>query len=169
MKHVHSTTEAVHLQRMATLIEERELRVVAELGTHIGGSILRFAEALQRIGGGHIHAIDNEEHLLKATRKNFDDNADEIPDVELTLYEGTCPEAIEMLPDGIDFVFIDDLHDGDHVAKEIDMLMPKMNAGGVIAGHDISNPPAIGEAFEQRGGVNYPEGHGLGVIELKDD
>ncbi len=163
---IHSTTEQVHLARMCSIIQDIKAQKIAELGTHIGGSLIAFAVALQTVGGGEVYAIDHRADLLERTRSNFELNKHAFPDVTLHLYEGACPEAIALLPENLDFVFIDDLHDGEHVAKEIDLLLPKMNIGGVIAGHDTKNPPAIGDAFTTRGGTLFPAGYGLGVIYL---
>ena len=51
--------------------------------------------------------------------------------------------AIDLIPKGIDFLYIDGYHAKRQVAKELRMFYPKMNPGGVMAGHDY-----LGEHIE---------------------
>ena len=166
MHHVHSTTELVHLDRMCSLIRERKFTKIAELGTYLGGATIKFAEALESIGGGEIHAVDFDQKLLDEVVSNF--NRNHFPRVVLTLYHGDLPEKIEALPDGLDFVFIDDRHESEHVRREIELLLPKMSPHGMIAGHDIANPqaPGIDAVFLSYGAELFDHGNGLGLIHL---
>jgi hypothetical protein len=40
----------------------------------------------------------------------------------------------------LDFVFLDDCHDGPHVYAELEAWWPKLKPGGVLAGHDFAWP-----------------------------
>ena len=45
--------------------------------------------------------------------------------------------SVEDYEDGtIDFLFIDDDHNYEHVCMELKLWMPKIKKGGIIAGHD---------------------------------
>ncbi|MHA2067111.1 MAG: class I SAM-dependent methyltransferase [Candidatus Thorarchaeota archaeon] len=164
---IYSSTEPVHLEKIYSIIVERGYTLCAELGTHIGGSLMYIASAIQENGGGTAIGIDHSQELLNETRKNFNKFRDTFPDVELITHCEKLPSGINRLPDNLDFVFIDDLHDADHVAQELDMLMPKMKVGSTITGHDISNPAGIGEAFLAYNGKLYKQGFGLGELVVK--
>lgn len=151
---------------MRDTITSRGYTVAAELGTHIGGSIMHIATALQQNGGGVIHAIDNVQEMLDKSAENFATFHDEFPDVELIVHCSQLPDGISLLPNSLEFVFIDDFHNPKHVSLELDLLLPKMALGGTIAGHDTKNPAGIGDAFVSRGGTLFDEGHGLGMIRV---
>jgi hypothetical protein len=46
-------------------------------------------------------------------------------------------EAAKLLPDGLDFVYIDGNHKYDFVKKDIEVYWNKLKKGGVLAGHDF--------------------------------
>jgi hypothetical protein len=46
-------------------------------------------------------------------------------------------EAIDEIPDDIDFLYIDAVHEKEWVEKELEIYYPKMKQGGVIGGHDL--------------------------------
>ena len=48
-------------------------------------------------------------------------------------------EAVEFIPDGLDFVYIDGNHSEEYVSKDIELYWPKLKKGGVIGGHDFYN------------------------------
>lgn len=45
-------------------------------------------------------------------------------------------DAVDMVPDGLDFVYIDGDHRFDFVMKDIELYFPKVKSGGVFGGHD---------------------------------
>ena len=50
-------------------------------------------------------------------------------------------DAAMELPDNIDWVYIDGNHSRESVLKDIKAWYPKVKRGGLIGGHDITNPP----------------------------
>ena len=48
-------------------------------------------------------------------------------------------DAIDFIPDDLDFVYIDGNHDYDFVKQDIELWFPKIKSGGVIGGHDFFN------------------------------
>jgi len=48
-------------------------------------------------------------------------------------------DAIDEIPNDLDFVYIDGAHDYKNVKKDIENYYPKVKVGGVIGGHDIYN------------------------------
>lgn len=89
--------------------------------------------------------------------------------------EFVVADAIEWITqyDGppFDFAFVDDCHNYHHVAKELDLLRPKMRPGGIICGHDVVGPHQLGAVFAARHGflLDLPRLHksgGLGIIQI---
>jgi len=59
--------------------------------------------------------------------------------------------AIDVIPDNLDFVYIDGNHDYDHVKQDIDLYYPKVSIGGILGGHDYHYPTireAIYDSFQ---------------------
>ena len=52
-------------------------------------------------------------------------------------------DAVDDIPDNLDFVYIDANHEYDYVSKDIKLYYPKIKTGGFIGGHDIDNPKVI--------------------------
>jgi hypothetical protein len=50
--------------------------------------------------------------------------------------EMTSLEAAPLVSDSLGFVYIDGLHDYEHVAVDIAAWWPKVRSGGILAGHD---------------------------------
>lgn len=58
-------------------------------------------------------------------------------------------EALENIPDKLDFVYDDGNHQYEFVKQNIESYFPKIKEGGIIGGHDISN----GYSYEHNGVV----------------
>ena len=52
-------------------------------------------------------------------------------------------DAINDVPDDLDFVYIDGNHEYQYVSKDIELYYPKVKKGGFIGGHDINNPEVV--------------------------
>lgn len=48
--------------------------------------------------------------------------------------------AVPLLPDGLRMAFVDGTHDYDGVRTDVDLLIPKLAPGGILALHDARNP-----------------------------
>lgn len=48
-------------------------------------------------------------------------------------------EAVNDIPDDLDFVYIDGNHTYEHVKEDIELYYPKIKEGGVLGGHDFSS------------------------------
>jgi predicted O-methyltransferase YrrM len=66
----------------------------------------------------------------KKMLRNFED--------KIEIIKKTSEDAINDIPDGLDFVYIDGNHDYEYVKKDIKMYYPKIKEGGVIGGHDFN-------------------------------
>ena len=46
-------------------------------------------------------------------------------------------DAVDDIPEKLDFVYIDGNHAYEYVKKDIGLYYPKLKKGGVIGGHDV--------------------------------
>ncbi|MEM4258240.1 MAG: class I SAM-dependent methyltransferase [Candidatus Thermoplasmatota archaeon] len=66
-------------------------------------------------------------------------------------------EAINDVPENLDFVYIDGNHLYDYVLKDLELYYPKVKPGGVLCGHDFNHPDvarAVAE-FSQKKKVSF--------------
>lgn len=49
--------------------------------------------------------------------------------------------AVDLIPDGIDLLFIDGDHEYSAVKRDIELYVPKVRSGGIVSGHDYNNLP----------------------------
>jgi hypothetical protein len=57
-------------------------------------------------------------------------------DPNTIIFRQTSAKAAELVPDGLDLVFIDGDHSYESVKQDIALWEPKVRPGGIIAGHD---------------------------------
>lgn len=50
----------------------------------------------------------------------------------------TSEEAVSLIPNNLDFIYIDGNHDYEFVKKDIELYYPKVKSGGVIGGDDFN-------------------------------
>jgi len=55
---------------------------------------------------------------------------------KVTFIRKLSTEAIDDIPNDIDFLYIDAVHEKEWVEKELELYYPKMKKGGIIGGHD---------------------------------
>lgn len=68
----------------------------------------------------------------------------------VTVLETTSVRAARAFPDrGVDLVFLDGDHGEDGVTADLVAWLPKVRAGGVIAGHDIDTYPTVGRVLDR--------------------
>ena len=59
-----------------------------------------------------------------------------IKDPRVTFIQGNSLNVLDMLPDDLDFIYLDGLHEYNFVICEITKALHKIKPGGIIAGHD---------------------------------
>jgi hypothetical protein len=99
--------------------------VVLETGTNRGVSTIVMAQALKDLGvDAVVQTVDIDEQRVEMARAN-------VADAGLSEFvRFHCEDSLEFLQrtverePHVDFAFLDDHHVGDHVIKEIDILMP---------------------------------------------
>jgi hypothetical protein len=53
-------------------------------------------------------------------------------------------DAVNLIPDNLDFIYIDGDHRAEAVEKDIELYYPKVRIGGLVAGHDYEKRRAPG-------------------------
>jgi hypothetical protein len=125
---------------LAELAQRNGFKHFAEIGVKDGkntGMLLRL------VAGSHVIAVDpwatwSLPYPIQSERK-LDVIAAAFPG-RVTKMKMTGVEAAPSIEDGtLDLVFIDDDHEYETTRANIEAWLPKVRAGGIIAGHDIRN------------------------------
>lgn len=171
-------TEPWTQQVVADLLIAKNARTVLELGTFLGLTTTWLALALEWLGGGTLIGVEIEKDRAAATEEQLSRLT--IPRVHWTIH---CDDSIRVLQNdiktrSIDFAWVDDNHDANHVALELDILCRptlaearKMNYGGLVCMHDVSGELGLdGVCINQHGYVlDFPKlgpAGGLGLIQV---
>lgn len=77
-------------------------------------------------------------NFLKKAKKNLSQFKEKIKFVSKK-----SEDAVDDIPNNLDFVYIDGNHTYRYVKKDIELYYPKIKDGGVIGGHDIHSPNVL--------------------------
>lgn len=117
----------------------------AEIGTFEGENALNM---LSHLSIKHLFLIDsyieyNEyDHTLGKDVSNAFDICQKRLfkfNEKITFIKKKSSDAIDNIPDNLDFVYIDGNHAYKYVKSDINLYYPKVKKGGVIGGHDIQS------------------------------
>jgi caffeoyl-CoA O-methyltransferase len=103
---------------------------ILEIGTFTGYSALCLCEGMQE--NGILHTIDIKEELVDFQRKHFDKSP---WGKQIVQHLGEATEIIPNLDITFDLVFID--ADKENYINYFEMIVPKMNKGGVILSDNV--------------------------------
>jgi caffeoyl-CoA O-methyltransferase len=103
---------------------------ILEIGTFTGYSALSLCEGMQE--NGILHTIDIKEELVDFQRKHFDKSP---WGKQIVQHLGEATEIIPNLDITFDLVFID--ADKENYINYFEMIVPKMNKGGVILSDNV--------------------------------
>ena len=136
---------------IADLINENGYKFIAEIGVCKGDTAIPL---LQHCDIDKYYAVDPAFH-----QKLLDMDLSIYP--ELELYHLTSKEAALVINAKLDLVFIDALHDEEHVDEDIHLWTPKVRPGGVVCGHDYDNKrfPGVRIAVERYYGAENVEAY----------
>lgn len=133
----------------------RGKRSAVEIGTYQGVSAAIIAQQLDPTG--KIYCVDpwfeiggKENHLLTIAKRHFKRKG---IFEKVVLCQGVIGEVKHMLPDMIDFAFIDGDHTYEGLATDWQALSPRLAQGGVICLHDTSIP--VTDAGRNHGSVRF--------------
>jgi caffeoyl-CoA O-methyltransferase len=103
---------------------------ILEIGTYTGYSALCLCEGMQE--NGILHTIDIKEELVDFQRKHFDKSP---WGKQIVQHLGEATQIIPDLEVKFDLVFID--ADKENYINYFEMIVPKMNKGGVILSDNV--------------------------------
>jgi len=118
---------------------------VVETGTHRGFSTLMLAQALRANGKGHLYTVDVVDYGVVADCERFG-VADRV-----TFLQGNSAEVLARLPGAptIDLLWLDADHAAEAVHRELEVALPLLRAGTLVAFHDTTSDPREGEAVRE--------------------
>jgi predicted O-methyltransferase YrrM len=130
-------TEPETLNFLANLVRYAQFGV--ELGTYFGAS----ARAMLR-GNPYLHLWSVDHFQVFGSRQiseMFLDRWIKSGNCELiTGDSSTASKMLQHMNGKIDFVFVDDGHDTQQVATDIQFMLPLIRPGGTLCGHDFDIP-----------------------------
>lgn len=154
---------------LAALIVANDVHTAVEIGGFQGYTSLRIARALARLPHDSsltvceidsARAADVQLKLLPVTTR-----------VRRSVVIADSLEWIPTLRDAsVDFVWLDGNHEHAHVAREIELLLPKLAPGGLLCGHDVFGVCDLQQEFRRFGGYALdlarlgPAG-GIGILQ----
>lgn len=149
------------------LVIEMKPKTLIEIGTGSGYSTAWLLMGVNANNRGTVYTFDS------TIRKPYAWKTSSVPDDRLRKFNTAFSFSKDILPKKIDFVFHDAGHFFEHVKEDLDLVIPKMSANGVIAIHDIIYSYDMGEKvkkmFEDLGWhyIEKREGCGLGIARKK--
>ena len=139
--------------------------LIVEAGSYIGGSIVTLAAALLARG----HTIWSAESFtgnldntvdgwpLPTLKKYVQNTKSNLPFLNINIAQLPGQFAANMFEDeSIDFMFIDGDHSTEAVLRDIEIWLPKVKTGGILAGDDI-DWASVKQAVEHKFGSSYVE------------
>ena len=126
--------EAESYSLLYGLIRSLGSKKIVETGTFTGKATLSMAKALRENGSGFIWSIDRED--FDAQSKVDANGLSKF--VEIII--GETPKALEIIMRSKknDFVFLDNGHDYEIVAAELEIVHTYLIQGGYVMGHDYA-------------------------------
>ena len=164
------STEPWTVDVLVSIAKAVKPRNILETGTFEGRTTRRLWEVL---------GVEGRVHTVEQDPERFADVSSKIDQLGIELYNLDALDFINMWQkDPFDFVFLDDDHNANHVAAEIDALYnptqpetAKVAPGGIICVHDVVGPFGLDAIVIARKGfiLDLPRLHaggGLGIIQL---
>lgn len=159
------STEPWIVEILVSLVRGIRATSVLELGAFEGKTTGWLASAT----AGTVTAVEGDPQRLSLASGSLQDR---------TNVRWVCQDTIAYLSSlpadpTWDFVFVDDDHGYAHVAEELDLLLPRMKRGGLIAMHDVIGSFGLSRLVHRHGGIvlHTPLLHaagGLGLISVHD-
>lgn len=165
-------TEPWNVEILAALLKASNANTVLECGGYLGTTSAWLALTLQQMGGGTLHVVEIEAERAAACDKRLSELP--IPDVMWRVWHDDVFRVIEAQPnESVDFCWVDDAHEKDHVDRELTALIPKMRPPrGLITGHDVWGSCDLQAVFVKHGGyaLDFPRlglAGGIGVLQVR--
>ena len=104
----------------------------------------------------HLDDKSGEEHFESASSQDILDGSYEVAKARLKefgrrsiIIRKKSDEAVNDVPDEIDYIFIDGDHNYEQVVRDINNYGPKVRVGGIIAGHDYIKQNSVARAVDE--------------------
>lgn len=171
--YLSGSTEPWNVEILSSLLKATNANVVLECGGYLGCTSAWLAMTLQQMGGGTFHIAELETERAAACDKRLSELP--IKDVNWKVWHDDVFNVIASMPDeSLDFVWVDDSHEAEHVDQELTLLKPKMRNRGIIAGHDVFGTCDLWRVFAKHGGfsLDIPRlglAGGIGLIQIGTD
>ena len=168
--HEPGCTEPWISQLVSDLIVAHGAHTVLETGCFKGATSVWIVAALERLGGGTYIGIEIDESRRLDTRDRLAGIDSE--SVRAYLYNTDVLHYLRTTDDRFDLAWVDDCHEKPHVTKELMLLIPKMNKGGLILLHDVFGVCDLQDVVAKFGGYSIdlprlgPAG-GIGIIQCR--
>lgn len=134
---VQGSTEPWIVDIVCALLKANDKKTVLECGSFIGATTERLAKTLADMGGGTLVAVEIDPERAATAQARLE--AANLPiTVDWKIVQDDVIKYIQSLPDeSLGFAWVDDDHEKPHVFEELSALLPKMQPGGIITGHDV--------------------------------
>lgn len=138
-----------HIMKM--LVDKVDANRVVEVGSWLGESTSCWAEALINKNGAELISVDwykgnPSTNLFDIAEQKdiysiFRNNMRELGFLDIIkTFVMSSSDAVKFIPNGYaDIVYIDACHDYKSVRNDIEIWIPKIRNGGIIAGHDYES------------------------------
>lgn len=166
-----------HGDQVLALIDQHRPTVVVELGSWLGASAIAMARSVRR-WGGTVTCVDTWAGELDAEGGSPEGQppmmlwscaramVDAGVSANIRLIPATTREAARWWTLPIDFLYIDAGHSADAVWADLELWVPHVKSGGLIAGDDYDHPlyPGVRAAWD-----GYARTHGLSLTTFQSD
>ena len=133
----------IFLRPTAKILKGRSHLIGVEIGVHYGNNARAMLSSLSidtlylidpylpYYEKGRIRVIDDIEKAMHSRLRSFRR--------QCRFIKKTSSEAVDDVPNNLDFVYIDGNHSHPYVDDDIQLYYPKVKPGGVLGGHDYHN------------------------------
>jgi len=136
--------EIEHGRELHDQVIARIPQVIVEVGTGHGYSTAWMLLALEKVKAGSLYSIDIEAYPSdEPVWKKLG-----LPTERLHIMRGELKKFIEVLPSRMDMIFLDSDHQINNIVDDIEMLMPRLTIGGMVAVHDVAYIEEMGECLK---------------------
>ena|SRR2546430_8752343 len=173
LEHTDGATESWVADLVCALIAANDCHRVIETGAFLGHTTVCLAQTLAALEGERellVAEIDPARALAVDTALMEAVGSEEL---RWHVYAQDVMQVIAAQPDeSLDAAWIDDDHQADHVTAEVQALLPKLRARGLLLFHDVYGSVALHHVVERFGGYCFdfprlgPAG-GLGAIQVR--
>lgn len=171
VEHEPGCTEPWVSKLVADFVIANDARTVLETGCFLGATSVYLFQALARLKRGWLTICDIDGQRCNATFRRLIPLMEEHPEINIYSHPGDILAFLRVNPTTYDLAWVDDCHEKPHVRRELQLLYPKMNPGGLILLHDVYGSCDLRTVVQEFGGYSLdlprlgPAG-GLGLLQV---